>query len=310
MSNGTFQKHLPLPSTHLQGHIPLFAVDTGAVDSMECELSKMGIATSEFVNPAITSGKPTATGRVHLYQGSAIRGGAVIDAVTPTESALTEVATVMDSYDVILFPCQGGAANYNAVNGFPNTRPNLVTFTNDGGRVFATHFHYDLLIGNGTLSGSANWSPGAGSWGNYYGDASYISNIDTSFGRGSVLAQWLNQPAVYGGTSGQIPVGVIRNDFTSVNAPALRWQYTANDVSGGGPPAGLPIQYTFDTPFNQSPSCGRVAYSDFHVEATQSSGMDNNGVAFPNECAGGATGAMTAQEKLLEFLLFNLSACL
>jgi hypothetical protein len=44
-SNGSFGSHLTLPSTHAQGNIPRFAVDTGAVDSMECVLSKMGIAT-------------------------------------------------------------------------------------------------------------------------------------------------------------------------------------------------------------------------------------------------------------------------
>ncbi len=110
-----YGSHLTLPSTHLQGNIPRFAVDTGAVDSMECVLSKMGIATTEFVDPAIDgNGVPTAAGRVHLYQGSIYLGGAIIDGNTPTEDALTENASVMDSYDVVLFPCQGSAGSYTA----------------------------------------------------------------------------------------------------------------------------------------------------------------------------------------------------
>src|SRR5262249_45978450 len=35
--------NLTLPSDHTQGNIPLFAIDTGNVDSMECVLLKMGI---------------------------------------------------------------------------------------------------------------------------------------------------------------------------------------------------------------------------------------------------------------------------
>ena len=85
-SNSPYGSHLTLPSTHLQGNIPLFAVDTGGVDSMECVLRKMGIATSEFVDPAIVGGVPTAAGRVHFYEGSIVAGGAIIDANTPTET--------------------------------------------------------------------------------------------------------------------------------------------------------------------------------------------------------------------------------
>ena len=64
-----------------------------------------------------------AAGRVQFYQGSIYNGGAIIDANTPTESALTETASVMDSYDVILFPCQGLNGSYTAANGWPNGFP-------------------------------------------------------------------------------------------------------------------------------------------------------------------------------------------
>jgi hypothetical protein len=296
----TLSSHLTLPSTRAQGNIPRFAVDTGQVDYMECVLRKMGIAQAEFVSPAIAGGVPTAAGRVHFYEGSIEAGGAVIDANTPTEDKLTETASVMDSYDVILFPCQGAAGSYTAAHGWPNTRGNLVTYANDGGRVFTTHFHYDLLDGNGTFSGTANWKPNNGSWGNYYSDPTYPGFVDQTFARGVTLAAWLNQPIVYGPPLGQIPIGVIRNDFTSVNAPAQRWMYTQNNN-----PANIPIHYTFDTPFNQTPSCGRVVYSDFHVES-EPNDIGDTGVAFPNECA---PGAMTPQEKLLEFMLFDLTSC-
>jgi hypothetical protein len=300
----TLASHLTLPSTHLQGNIPRFAIDTGNVDTMECVLLKMGIAQSEFVDPGITGGVPTAAQRIHMYQGSVVAGGAVIDGNTPTEAALTEAASVMNSYDVILFPCQGGAAHncaggancpiigYGNNNGFPNTWTNLLNYTAAGGRAFTTHFHYDLLDGNGSFSRTANWTVDNGSWPGP--DTGYIN---TNFARGSILAQWLNQPQVYGPPLGQIPVRVIRNDFSGVNPPAQLW------MSMQAPnPASFPVHYTFDTPFNGSPVCGRVVYSDFHVEDTNSA----KGKAFPTECAGGG---LTPQEKLLEFMLFDLTSC-
>jgi hypothetical protein len=309
-ATNTLSAHLTLPSDHTQGNIPLFAVDTGAVDSMECILLKMGIAQSEFVDPAIVAGVPTAPQRIHFYEGAIYSGGAVIDGNTPTEDALTETASVMNSYDVILFPCQGGAGRYNARHGFPNTLANLVNYADNGGRAFATHFHYDLLDTNGTFAGTANWATGTGAWGNYYGDPPYDALIDQSFARGATLASWLNQPIVYGGTLGDIPVGVIRNDFSSVVAPAQRWLYTANDVNenGGGPGPNIPIHYTFDTPFvagGTAGTCGRVVYSDFHVESQQTM-AGYTGVIFPGECA---PGSLTPQEKLLEFMLFDLTSC-
>ena len=47
--------------------------------------------------------------------------------------------------------------------------------------------------------------------------------------------------------------------------------------------------------------CGRVLYSDFHV-----SDASAGGTTFPNECT---TGTMNAQEKTLEFMLFDLASC-
>jgi hypothetical protein len=340
-TNGDAGSHLTLPSTHLQGNIPLFAVDTGGVDSMECVLSKMGIATSEFTDPVIVNGKPTGAGRVHFYEGSIVRGGAIIDTNTPTESALTETASVMDSYDVILFPCQGGAGSYTSAKGWPNTLGNLTTYANDGGRVFATHFHYDLIEGNGTGNGSfggtATWNGNPQNYGTVYGDPTYNTDINTGFTTGATLASWLNQASVYGGTYGVMPVGVIRTDVASVVSPAETWLSTPT-CSGNGAtcttgatccsgsctggrtktctnpsnadlPSNIPIHYTFDTPFNQSPSCGRVVYSDFHVESQPASTTYFTGDTFPTECEGGATGTMTAQEKLLEFMLFDLTSC-
>jgi hypothetical protein len=305
----TLASHLTLPSTRAQGNIPRFAIDTGGVDAMECVLLKMGIAQSEFADPNLAAGVPQSAQRIHMYEGQIYKGGAIIDNMTPPEASLTENATTLDSYDVALFPCQGGAGNYAAPN-YPNTLTNLVNYADAGGRVFATHYHYDLLHNNGSFGTTATWTLNNGGWGNYYTDPKYNSDIIQTFATGAVLAQWLHQPVVYGGTLGVIPVGVIRNDFSAVTAPAQLWLQAAG--GGGGPPANTPIHYTFDTPFTAGGAdgtCGRVVYSDFHVES-QPTAAFFTGNTFPSECPGGvAPTSMTPQEELLEFMLFDLTSC-
>src|SRR5262249_31151353 len=122
------------------------------------------------------------------------------------------------------------------------------------------------------------------------------------------FASWL-QLVGASTTLGQILVNVVRHDFNSVSAaaataagtPAQRWLYT------NSPPFTGPLHYTFDTPGAYAPDpppaqqCGRVLYSDFHVSDATSAGR-----TFPTECT---TGTMTAQEKTLEFMLFDLASC-
>ncbi|HEX8792957.1 MAG TPA: hypothetical protein VF765_18555 [Polyangiaceae bacterium] len=286
----TLASHLTLPSTHAEGNIPLFAMDTGTVDSLECVLRKMGIADSEFVAPNIVAGKPTAAERVHIYQGSVVAGGAMAPAAsgtTPNELALVDTQSVMNSYDAVLFACQGGPGTYDAA-----ALSNLVTFANDGGRAFTTHYHYDLVDQPSTWAATANWAPDSA----YTGADPTTGYIDMSFMRGQVLASWLAQPIVVGGTLGQIAVNTIRYDFNSVNAPAQRWMY----LQAPDPPN--PLHFTFDTPFNKSPTCGRVVYSDFHVEDN----VVSTTTQFPGECT---NATMTPQEKLLEFMLLDLTSC-
>ena len=58
-----------MPSTQGMGspldNIPLMAFATGSLDALECVLLKMGIAESQFSDPAAQGG----SGRVRLYKG-------------------------------------------------------------------------------------------------------------------------------------------------------------------------------------------------------------------------------------------------
>jgi hypothetical protein len=144
--------------------------------------------------------------------------------------------------------------------------------------------------------GTATWNVNADN----YGDDTFTGIIDQTFPKGQALASWLALPAVGASTTaGQIPVSHVRRDVTSLVPPSQRWLYTQ------APDPEVPVvHYTFNTPVAAPANmqCGRVVFSDFHVEDAKTSG-DN----FPEECGNAAP--LTPQEKLLEFMLFDLASC-
>jgi hypothetical protein len=269
-----------LPRNKAEGDIPLMAFATGNVDALECVIRKIGVDDAEFT-------KNTGTGRVHLYRGSGATG-ANAGSNTPTQNTLVDTPTLLDDYDLVFFPCQGGQYNQTAAR-----RANLLNYINAGGRLFATHFSYVWLYSTDPLSTTAAWHINQGNLNDQTG------YIDQSFPKGQALAQWL----VNVGAStklGQIPLKVLRHDTDKINNPPSQMWMSVNDPNAGT----VPMHYTFNTPVNvpSAQQCGRVVFDDFHVENVGGAG----GTQFPGECAGGA---MTAQEKLLEFMIFDLSSC-
>ncbi len=103
-------------------------------------------------------------------------------------------------------------------------------------------------------------------------------------------------------THGQITVQAVRQDTTAVAGASVPWM-----TAPGKGNASFPIEFTFDTPVGNAPAdqCGRVNFSDFHVYS-QVTTTEN--IKFPGVC--GSAAPMSAQEKVLEFLLFNLSSCI
>jgi hypothetical protein len=63
------------------------------------------------------------------------------------------------------------------------------------------------------------------------------------------------------------------------------------------------MHFTFNTPVGapSAQQCGRVVFSDWHA-----SSLSNHNLTFPGKCT---STPMTAQEAILEFMLFDLSAC-
>ena len=265
------------PQTQAQGDIPKFAVVTGQSDAVECVLRKVGLSDAEFTDPS-------GSGRVNLYLATGT-AGAQIDPKTPSGDTLLGSPAALSAYDVLMLPCEGSPYGKPA-----DQLGNLVQYANAGGRVYASHFSYDWLYNNPPFNTVVNWAP----------DQAHppdgIATVDTSFVQGQTLSQWLQD---VGATTapGQVAINTLRHDLNGVNAPTQTW-LTLNNAAFGNPV----MQFTFDTPVNSTTqACGRVLFNEYHVE-NPSETMSR--LTFPTECA---PGPMTAQEKLLEFSLFDLT---
>lgn len=278
-----------LPKNRAEGDIPLTAMVTGNVDALECVLRKMGIDDTEFDNPG-------GQNRIQIFQ----ENGAIVDGNTPAAAdALWNTQANIDRYDQVLFACEG---REDTKPGAALTR--ILNYADGGGRVFTTHFSYTWTFENTPWGCGTNCSTAGDTIGIWQGGDgrpttdSIVSTVDQSFGKGVDFSEWLD---VVGAStapgSGQVRVDIIRSNIDEVFPPGQRWLFT-NDPD-------FPIQHmTFNTPVAApaDQQCGRVLFSDFHVADARTrddplfDACDNS--------------PMTAQEKVLEFMLFDLASCI
>jgi hypothetical protein len=292
-----------LPKNKTEGDIPKIAITAGAADQMECLLPRLGIADTEFTASA-------GDGRIHLYGGDhnmnrlpvlamdAAHGSTAFTAA----STLWSSADAMMKYDIVILSCEGDS--------FPNGKPMaartaLYDYASKGGRVFASHWH------NVWFAEGPNPVPTTGTWTDRQNptadNGAATATINTTFPKGAALAKWL----VNVGAStmeGQMTVTFPRDNIQAVNPDVAREWITVQNprVEAGQDPKA--VQYmSFNTPIGvpEDQVCGRAVYTDLHVAA-----VDNNTVAnangFPASCE---MRELSAQEKAVAFMLFDLSSC-
>jgi hypothetical protein len=291
-----------LPRTESEGDIPLTAIATGAVDSIECILLKMGVDESEFAGTGSGSG-----GRVHLYSagfGSADvsghgPGAALVDSLA--ESALLGSGGTYMAYDQIMLPCWGD--EFLKSN---DELANLVTYANGGGRLFATHFSYTWLFQNSPFDTTATWDANAdrNAIANGGVGVPFTGNVDVTHNpKGTVFAQWLNLLGALSTTSPpQVTIEAGRHDVDAVSGTSVDWIDGTDPSPPSSTQSTMLLHYTFDTPVGQSAQCGHAIYSDFHVNNQAST----NASIFPDECD---TSALTPQERILEYMIWDLQSC-
>jgi hypothetical protein len=302
VENATEAGQTRLPKDRSEGDMPQIALTTGDADALECLLRKIGIADSEIT-------ASTGTGKVHLFYGeggtdrfSAASGGAMF---TEAETALWNSADNLNKYDAIFLSCEG-AQNFGN-NKDAAAAAAVKEYAGVGGRVFATHWHNTWLE-----DGPADWrtvstiDPHPDLTDEQDLTEFLEVDIDQGSATGARLAEWLlNVDAST--TLGKVSLRAVQHTIEAVSAAATRYLYL--DTTANNAPS---VQaFSFNTPIDVMPrdQCGKVVFTDIHVSSgdTSVAGTGGTSTPFPTGCT---TTDFTAQEKLLAFMLFDITACI
>ncbi len=305
---------LSMPSSHTQGDMPRIAVLTGGCDPVECALLDFGIDQSEFTDPG-------AGGYINFFSGAAGAGspGAVLpNSSDPGQDALFATTGAGDggtqpfinNYDITILECQ-----CNAETETPQQEAQLAAYLAAGGRVFGSDYIYDWFYDNPALSGAATWN-GDHSGDGVLGPVAAVIDPVSENPTATAFQDWLEIVGVPGAASGTVSISPgpggeytpIFPNVPSVIPPTQEWLYTnsAEDSSNPAVPPPIPVHFTFNAPLGApaAQQCGRVTFSDWHAFG----GVFGEGTTFPSACESGGAGT-SPQEKILEFMLFDLSAC-
>jgi hypothetical protein len=291
-------------------NLPDIAVSTGGADSLECLLARMGIDSSEFVGGA------DPNKHIHLYTGY---NGAVAPTPTPSSySGLWDSKAHIEQNDIVLLSCEGREttdANNQAITSADQGV--LQQYANDGGRVFASHFHYAWLnSGPFATPALATWNTGTqdiSANGTIAQPGAVVQKLPNgqAFPEGAALQTWLGNVGALD-SNGLLQINYAKHNVQSTNTPPV--QQWINITANNGTAPGAAQYFSFDTGnTGEGGVCGRVVYSDLHVSAGPATGPTpdypgfNFGGVCPTMCA---THPLTPQEKALEFMIFDLSSCI
>ncbi len=276
-------KTLKLPKNSDEGNMPQIAVTSGSYDALECLLRGIGIDDKEFVmghDPG---------GHVHVFKGA---GGGM---GTPAQDFWNDAAQLR-KYDMVLLSCEADTHVENKGGNSAGARASMYEYLNAGGKVFATHYHDIWFKGSPAdeFKNLAKWAESASSSSSSY-------DINQTFPKGERLAEWLHEIGA-SSSLGKIDLEDEAIRATGVNEPALAWISAPN----GNPvymTVNTPISNPDGTPTEPEDQCGRAVITGLHVVDPSKAAPKSIGA-----CAIGP-GGLNAQQKAVEFLFFDLSAC-
>jgi hypothetical protein len=299
-----------LPRTQAEGNIPKIAITTGEADTLECLLRRIGVGDAEFSNP-------TGMGRINLFSDAG--GSSSYSSGGGSYPSYTQLAGTADSfkaYDVVLMNCTGSQSDGRKYT--TAQKQALMDYVDGGGRAFLEHYHYAWLRGMNEgpeventrkylqtpFPAVATWATEANtSLDNGFGGTTHDFSVDTTFQRGSDMADWL-QNVKATTTKGTISLFDVKNPAIATLPVSQRWIFDDNANPGAAPdPASAVPYFSFNTPIGMPDAvCGRLVHTGIHVSGVA---MEKNG-AFPAECK---VADLTPQEQAMEFMLFDLSSC-
>jgi hypothetical protein len=295
---------LRLPAKRSEGDLPQMALLTGGCDDIACFLTNMGLDPTEFT-------APQGGGRLDVYAGV---GGAAL--TTGTAGACGGAAcplwasqTSLEYYDIALFSCECGE---NTQTKPAAAMQALHAWLNGGGKVFASHFHYVWFKDNPQtdFQNVATWL------GTSIAAGGGAMDINATFPKGLVFDEWLGDVGALTSagkppaTPATITLNTVATSVSTYNTTTTQqWIYdpstSPNDTK----------YLSFDTPIGGIPPapdagesttksyCGKAVFTDLHTGGS----LFATANPVPSGC--GAKKALTAQQKALEFLFFDLSAC-
>jgi hypothetical protein len=347
-----------LPKNHMEGDLPQMALLTGGCDDLGCFLKSMGLDDAEYT-------APHGGGRLDVYQGvgtfgspvgARLSNGTAGNCMGPN-CPLWRDRTAFEYYDIVILSCECAE---NTQTKPQSGRQALHDWLNEGGKVFASHYHYTWFRdGPADFQNVATWlgTSTANGSGNYA--------INTSFPKGKTFDSWLQNVGALT-RNGTIALNSVARSVSTVNPPTTQWIYDPNpnpndtkylsfltpiggiatpaeagaapvpdagdsgaasdatlaeaaapamsDASGDAPGDALEESIADATSTDASSMggsppemsnltyCGKAVFTDLHTSSSLYSRVNN----VPAGCDGAP---MTAQQKALEFLFFDLSAC-
>ena len=265
-----------------QDYIPRIAVVSGDYDQIECVLKRIGID------------------ELDMYNGRTVG--------TSNPPAMAELGTLLGdetkllSYNILIVNCTDN--QYQSLLATPQVKKNLEKFVRSGGRLYVTDWAYDVIeqvpefapylcFEPQSLPGPAMclMSPEratAADSRSFYGGQYRVLDKE--------MVKWLEQ----------LPGVINRNAQVAVDYSFVVVSKASDDpktktkVWVDGPAAGYgnrPQTVTFD--YN---ACGRVHFSTYNTEPD---GVVSESARWPGNCKA----SFSPQERLLEYLFFNIASC-
>ena len=280
-----------LPKNKSEGDIPRMAIVTGQFDALECLVRKLGVDVDEFTSSG-------SSGAIHMYASNGATSS-MADAPLQFERASMLWGSLdrLKQYDLALFSCEGETLAAQKTQQMMDT---LKAYADFGGRVFLSHYHNIWIVGdiNEPTHAPAVW-PTIATCDRDDALTAFDVIDQNSNPKGPAFAKWMLE---VGGSStiGIVPVSEGRLSCRAIDlAKAERWMIA--NVNGGS----VPQMFQFTTPNEIAPEerCGKVVFSDMHVASGSTSSA---ATPFPNGCS---TGELTAQEKALAFMFFDVATC-
>jgi hypothetical protein len=279
-----------LPRNRTEGSLPQMLLMTGGCDDMGCFLRSMGVDASEFSAPHGGGRVDVFTGANGVGKAATLSGGGGGSWGNPVFTKAS-----YEYYDIALFSCECAEHAESAAG-----RQALHDWLDEGGKVFASHYNYTWFSqGPADFQGTAKWLGMSSA----YARGTYT--IDNSFPKGQVFEQWLDNLGAASGTS--ISLASVADSVSAIVPPTVRWIY------GGGYTGGSDVKYmSFLTPVGglttaadageTNKYCGKAVFTDLHTGSSITSSV----ASVPSGCSGAA---LSPQQDALEFLFFDLSAC-